>query len=102
MSTLLTDNHIGIKRMSMHGQVSKNVDYGIGYAICWQDVPYKVNSQKNQRYGAFLQDIICRCIQQADFLNKTCQSDVKYEQVKGKLFQALAILQNSLQNEQKR
>ena len=90
-------NHVGIKKISLNGDISANVDYGIGYTICWQNKPYSAISAKDQRVGAYIQDIICRCIDQADFMNKFTQ-EKKFEQVKTKLFEALSILQNS--NEQ--
>ena len=98
MCTLSKENtHVGIKKISLTGNIETNVDYGIGYAIFWQKTPYSdKNVQNIQRSGAYLQDIICRCIEQSDFLFKTT-NDKKFDQAKQKLFESLAVLQKANQ-----
>ena len=95
MSELFEDRHFGVKKLSINGKVEKNLDCGIGYTICWEDEPFQASNEKNQRYGAYLQDIICRCIDQVDFIKKTTpHASDKYDIVKNKLMQALNQLKN--------
>lgn len=95
MSELFENRHFGVKKLSLDGKVEKNIDCGIGYTICWEDQPFQASDEKTQRYGAYLQDIICRCIDQADFIQKTtANANEKYNIVKDKLMQALTELKN--------
>lgn len=94
MGGLFCDRHFGVKKMSLDGKVEKNIDCGIGYTICWEDLPFEACDGKEQRYGAYLQDIICRCVDQVDLINKTAYKNEKYDIVRDKLMQALAQLQS--------
>lgn len=87
------NNHAGVKKIDSNGSVVFNVDYGVGYTICWENNPYS-QELKSNRCGAYLQDILCRCVQQSDFLQKSTNNEI-YSQVQQKLIEALQILQNN-------
>lgn len=79
------------KTISLDGQITQNVDYGVGYTIVWQKQPVDINVM--QRSGVSPQQVILLVVQQLDFLNKTKHADEKYTQASKKLVQALKILQ---------
>lgn len=74
------------------GDIESSSDYGFGYTINWEPVPFDVLKNNDSRCGAYLEDIICACIDRLSVLQISKYKSSDYEKIKGKLFEVLDIL----------
>lgn len=85
-------NRINVNKVDVNGDIRTSVDYGFGYSINWEPIPFDVVKNSDDRYGAYLEDIICACINRINVLQVSKYKSEEYEEVKNKLFDALNIL----------
>lgn len=73
------------------GDIERSANYGIGYTIVWEPKPFDV-CQNKDRYGAYLEDIICVCIDRLNILQVSKYKSEEYEEITKKLYECLNIL----------
>jgi hypothetical protein len=78
---------------AISGDIETSVNYGMGYSIIWEPQPYSDSLGEN-RYGAYLEDILCACIDRIDSIQISKYSAEEYDEVKKKLLESLDILKN--------
>lgn len=86
-------NRVNINKVDvLSGEIKTSVDYGFGYCINWEPIPFDICQNNKERYGAYLEDIICSCIDRISVLQVSKYNSEEYNVVKEKLFDALNIL----------
>lgn len=76
------------------GDIERSVNYGMGYTIVWEPKPFDVGYNKESRYGAYLEDVICACIDRLTTLQVSKYKADEYAKITQKLYECLAILKN--------